>query len=257
MAIHLRQVCTVAHQLAPVIDDLCATFSLEPCHVDPAVGKYGLENTLIAVGARFLEVVAPVREGTAAGRYLDRRGGDGGYMVICQVPTLAEQAAVRARAAETGVRVAHEMDMKTWNIMQLHPGDLAAAFLEVDWDEKADVAGNWMPAGGEEWRPHVKDEVISDITGVELQGEDPDALAAKWAAVCGLPVEREGGLPVVRLADALMRFVEATDGRGPGLSAVRLHAVDAARAKEQAKARGVLTPAGDIVIGGVRFDLRD
>lgn len=257
MGIHLRQVALVARELAPVIDDLCATFSLKRGHVDPAVGKYGLENTLIAVGARFLEVVAPVQEGTAGGRYLERRGGDGGYMVICQVPTLEEQAALRARAAEAGVRVAHEIDRKTWNIMQLHPADMGAAFLEVDWDEKADVAGNWMPAGGESWREDVATEVVSDITGVELQSEDPAALAAKWAAVCGLPVEREGGMPVMRLADALVRFAEATDGRGPGLSAVRLQAVDAGRARAQAEARGVLTAAGDIMIGGVRFDLRD
>ena len=198
-----------------------------------------------------------MKEGTAGGRYLERRGGDGGYMVICQVPTLEEQAAVRARAAEAGVRVAHEIDRQTWNIMQLHPADMGAAFLEVDWDEKADVAGNWMPAGGESWREDVATEVVSDITGVELQSEDPEALAARWAAVCGLPVEHEGGRPVIRLADALIRFAEAADGRGPGLSAVRLRAEDPERAMAEAKARGLLTPEGEIMIGGVRFALRD
>ncbi len=37
------------------------------------------------VGKNFLEVVAPIREGTAGGRDLKRRGGDGVYMVITQV----------------------------------------------------------------------------------------------------------------------------------------------------------------------------
>ena len=41
--------------------------------------EFGLENTLMPVGRNFLEVVAPIQEGTAAGRYLDRRGGNGGY----------------------------------------------------------------------------------------------------------------------------------------------------------------------------------
>jgi len=43
----------------------------------PRGGTPGLHNFLMPVGSNFLEVVAPSREGTAGGRYLDRRGGDG------------------------------------------------------------------------------------------------------------------------------------------------------------------------------------
>ena len=43
------------------------------------------------IRTNFLEIVAPVKNNTAAGRYLDRRKGDGGYMVICQVATKKEQ----------------------------------------------------------------------------------------------------------------------------------------------------------------------
>ena len=82
--IRMRQICLVARSLAPVVDELRAGLGLEVCHRDPGVGKYGLENALFPVGDGFLEVVAPVREGTTAGRYLERRGGDGGYMVILQ-----------------------------------------------------------------------------------------------------------------------------------------------------------------------------
>ena len=92
MSLRMRQICLVARELAPVVDEFRAALGLEVCHRDPGVGKYGLENALFPIGHNFLEVVAPVREGTTAGRYLDRRGGDGGYMVITQCDDLAPPA---------------------------------------------------------------------------------------------------------------------------------------------------------------------
>ena len=74
MSLHLRQIALVARELAPVIDDLSAIFGIKPCFVDPGVKVFGLENTLLAVGRNFLEVVAPIEDNTAGGRYLDRRG---------------------------------------------------------------------------------------------------------------------------------------------------------------------------------------
>jgi hypothetical protein len=68
VAIHLRQICLGARRLAPTIEELTAVLSLKPCYIDSAVAAYVLENTLLPVGAKFLEVVAPVQECTAAGR---------------------------------------------------------------------------------------------------------------------------------------------------------------------------------------------
>ncbi|MCH8503831.1 MAG: VOC family protein, partial [Ectothiorhodospiraceae bacterium] len=216
MAIHLRQICLVADKLAPVVDDLRGLFAIPVCHVDPGVGKFGLENALLAVGTQFLEVVAPLQEGTAAGRFLERRGGNGGYMVICQVPSLEEQAGVRTRAQDAGVRVAYASERGSWNIMQLHPADMGASFFEVDWDEQADTTGNWEPAGGREWMDHVNTDEVSAITAVELQGSDPQALAARWAAVAGVDLVSRGPGPVLPLANAELRFVQPEDGRGDG-----------------------------------------
>lgn len=217
MAVHLRQICLVAGDLTSAIDPLRAAFGLPVAHIDPAVGKYGLENTLLTVGSQFLEVVAPVEDNTAAGRFLDRRGGDGGYMVICQADSATEQDRVRANARAAGVRQAYFSDRGDWNICQFHPGDMGAAFLEVDWDTACDVTGRWMPAGGTDW---PGDAGAGAFTFVELQGADPAALAARWAAVLGVGVGAEDGVPVVELANATLRFVPARDGRGPGLSAL-------------------------------------
>lgn len=255
MAIHLRQICLVAEKLQPAVGDLSEIFSIPVCHVDPEVGKFGLENSLLPVGSKFIEVVAPIRKNTAAHRFLKRRGGAGGYMVICQAPSLDEQAEVRRRATQQDVRVAYESDRGSWNIMQLHPADMGAAFLEVDWDELADVTGNWQPAGGTAWKSTVSTDVVSDIVAVELQSADPDALAARWAAVIGLPLEHRDGLPTVALPNADLRFVPALDGRGDGLSALDLRVADRARALAQAQGRDVQMCDDHLFICGTRFNL--
>lgn len=255
MTIHLRQVCLVAEELAPAVKDISEIFSIPVCHVDPEVGKFGLENSLLAIGTNFLEVVAPIQENTAAHRFLKRRGGDGGYMVICQVPSLAEQAELRARAAGEEVRVAFESDRGTWNIMQLHPGDMGAAFLEVDWDEEADFTGNWQPAGGTDWKSTVSTAVVSDIVAVELQGNDPEALARRWAAIAGLPLEYRNDIPTITLANADVRFVHAQDGRGDGLGALDLRVTDHAHLLNQAERRGVRVSDHQVMICGTRFNL--
>ena len=124
MNLRMRQICLVARQLEPIVETFRGVFGLEVCHRDPGVGKYGLENALFPVGNGFLEVVAPVRDGTTAGRYLERRGGDGGYMVITQCPDLAAR---RARCEAVGVRVANEIRYPDYHELQLHPRDVGAS----------------------------------------------------------------------------------------------------------------------------------
>src|SRR5271167_3612431 len=123
MSIRLRQICLVAEKLAPVLEDFKAVLGLEVCFKDPEVAVFGLENSLMPIGSNFLEVVAPVRENTAAGRYLKRRNGDGGYMVICQCDTHETQLARKARAAALNVRIAWEHEGKSFHGLQLHPAD--------------------------------------------------------------------------------------------------------------------------------------
>lgn len=255
MTLHLRQICLVAQELAPVVDGLRKVFSIEPCHVDPGVSKFGLENTLLAVGSNFIEVVAPIQEATAAGRFLKRRGGDGGYMVICQVPTRAEQEQVRQRAADNQVRVAYDSDRGDWHIMQLHPADMGASFLEVEWDSQADMTGNWHPAGGTHWKDTVCRDVVSDITAAELQSDDPETLAQRWAAVVGLPLRQDEGALTIQLANAHLRFVQARDGRGEGLGGIDVRVKDRARLLDQAERAGVRVSNDLIVMSGFRFHL--
>lgn len=255
MSLHLRQICLVARNLAPVIDDLKAVFGLEACYVDPGVATFGLENTLLPVGTDFLEVVAPVQENTAAGRYLDRRGGDGGYMVITQASKAEVQAGCKARAGANGVRVAWEREGESWHIMQLHPRDMVAAFFEIDWDRQEAFAGNWEPAGGMGWKDAVRTDVVSGYRAVELQGPDPAGLAELWSNVAAIPLTSRDGAIVMALDNVEVRFVDAVDGRGPGLGAIDLAVTDRERLLAQAKARDCYVSDEQVRVCGTRFNL--
>ncbi len=78
----LRQVALVAHDCGRVADELRRAFGWPPPFHDPGVGQFGLSKAVFTVGDTFVEVVAPARPDTAAGRYLERRGGNGGYMAM-------------------------------------------------------------------------------------------------------------------------------------------------------------------------------
>ena len=127
--LRLRQICLVASELRPVVEDIKAVLQLDECFHDPAVAEYGLENALLPIGRDFLEVVAPTREGTAAGRYIERRGGDGGYIVILQCDDADRR---RAHYQALGVRIANAMDYGDFDGTQLHPKDTGGCMLEVD-----------------------------------------------------------------------------------------------------------------------------
>lgn len=257
MDIHLRQICLVAKELEPSVSQLATVLGINPCFVDPAVGKFGLENTLLGIGSQFVEVVAPIAPDTAAGRFLDRRAGNGGYMVICQIITRAAQDRVRQRATDNAVRVAYESDRGSWHLMQLHPADMGAAFLEVDWDCNEDPNGFWHPAGGEAWRDHVSAGQVSAISGVHLQSDDPGALARRWAAVIGQPIDQRDGVPEVALANACIRFIQATDGRGDGLSAIELRCNNPQSIRDRARQTGCVTDDDNIVICGTQIILNN
>ena len=98
----LRQVAFMAHKVAPIAEQLDTVFGLKVGFRDPGVGYFGLANVVMPVGGEFLEVLEPIREDASGARYLARRGGDAGYMVILQD---ADALAHRARLQKMGVRL--------------------------------------------------------------------------------------------------------------------------------------------------------
>jgi hypothetical protein len=255
MSIQLRQICLVSSNLKKAEDELCSILGIEVCHRDPNVAQYGLENFLLPIGSNFIEVVAPSMGDTAAGRYFERRKGDGGYMVITQVDSRAIQAEIRQRAEAKGIRVAHEVEREGWNFFQLHPGDMVASFLDIGWDEQENFEGHWYPAGGLSWQDKVKRDVTADILGVELQSEDPMKLGNLWSSVIDCQKREDHSSVTLALNNASIRCVRNVDDRGPGLSGVDLLVEDREKVIETAKLKNCFVHDYEIKICGTRFYL--
>jgi hypothetical protein len=231
--IRLRQLVIVARELDPVVDAVCRTLDVEVCFRDPGVAEFGLVNALTPVGDQFLEVVSPQQDGTTAGRLLDKRGGDGGYMVIVQCDDLDRR---RARLPELGVRVVWQHDLPDIRGTHLHPRDVGGAILSID---EATPLESWRWAGTE-WRDHVRTGVVDSVVGVTIGAADPPAMAARWAEALDAPLD---GDRAVRLDDSVIGFVPAGE-RGEGVDAFDLRATDRTRAGEA------------VTIGGVELRLR-
>lgn len=260
MTLRLRQLCLVAAKLEPVVDDLCAIFDVAVCHRDPEVGRFGLHNAIMPFGNSFIEVVAPLRDGTAAGRYLARRGGDGGYMVILDTDDLPPW---RERAAAQGVRIASALALGDYEGMQLHPRDTGGALLEINTTRGGrDLLGAYGPAGPH-WQDAMRCDRVLGVAGAVLQSADPAALAARWGAILGrepLPGEEA---PVLPLDNARLRFAADADGRGEGLAGIDLQVKSMAAMAAiaaAALARGHVAEGDGLVgrvdVGGVRFHMQ-
>ncbi|RAK62811.1 VOC family protein [Phenylobacterium kunshanense] len=244
----LRQIALVGADLDAAKSEIVDVLGLGPAYADPGVGKYGLANQVWPIGDTFLEVVSPKQAGTTAGRLLEKRGGDGGYMVILQVDDLE---AARARLAAERVRVVDQFDGDGVHFTHLHPKDVGGAILSID----AMVPKARWQWGGPDWEKNVRTEVSTAIVGGELQGEDPDAMSSRWAAVLGMPREAAVSGWRIALDGGELRFVAAKDGRGDGLGCFDVAVRDPEAVRERAKSRGAVDADGEVVLCGTRVRL--
>jgi len=247
----LRQVALVARDLEAVVADLTAVLGIEVAYRDPGVAVFGLHNAVLPIGDTFLEVVSPTRADASASRFLERRGGDGGYMAIFQCDDLDAE---RRRVADLGLRVVWSIDLPEARTIHLHPRDVGGAIVSLD-SMTDPNAWHWA---GPEWRSHVRTSVVARITGVTLQASDRQALARRWAALLQRPaVTSATGALEICLDAGRVRFENAADGRGDGISAVSVAVADRERLMRSARARGIPMAEERLSIGGVRFELED
>ena len=253
MTLRLRQICLVSPTLEPAVGTLCDVLGISICYRDPAVEKYGLVNAVMPVGNTFLEVVAPTKDGTAAGRYIARRNGEGGYMVIIDCDDIAPWI---DHVAAVGVRIAADLNYAgEYRGLQLHPRDTGGALLEINWShDGANLAGPYHPAGPD-WHGATGAAAAAAITAAEIQSDDPAALAARWGHILQKPVQTVGGIATLALEMGSLRFVPATDGRGEGLGGIDVRVTDRARALRQAAALGIAVTGGMLTICGTRIRL--
>jgi hypothetical protein len=246
----LRQICLVAPHLESVIADIAGILGLNVCYRDGNVAKYGLENALLPVDTILLEVVAPTKPGTAAGRFIEKAGGRGGYMAIfcCDDP---DQRAKHAR--EIGVRVANVIDHAPYHGVQLHPRDCRAAFIEFNHTDGSDgILGPYPPAGPD-WQRSIARDVTQALIAVEMQSPEPQALAEHWGNIIGIPVAKnQGGEPELKLPNCSFHFVK---GAADIMSGLTFRVGNVAAVCNAARARGYTVSDDEFLLGGVMFRL--
>lgn len=211
----LRQAVLAASELEPVADRLQAELGLDEPFSDPAVAAFGLRNAVFALGDTFIEVVSPVEDGTAAGRWLERRGADGGYMLMFQVDDLE---AARERVRELAIREVFALELDDIAEVHLHPRDMRGAIVALG-RPAPPSAWRW---GGPGWEQR---SVAGGLSGATISVREPPDAAERWGATLDTAVDEIG-----------IRFV--ADDREAGLVELSL-------------ARNAIH--GSREVGGVRF----
>jgi hypothetical protein len=223
--VRLRQAVLVAAELEPVASALRSALDLDEPFRDPGVGEFGLANVVFALGDCFVEVVSPIQPDTAAGRHLERHGGDGGYMVIFDLEDLE---GARERALEMGVRVVWQIDLPDISGTHLHPADMRGAIVSLD---RSAPYGTWR-WGGPRWTGRIGGDATGQVgggatgrigggatgrlAGIAIAVSDPAAVAARWGEVLGVAVSGEDG-PLLRLDSGEVRFERAASECAEGL----------------------------------------
>ena len=226
----IRQIVMVSELLDPIVQDLSNLFEFEVAFNDPGVSYFGLENAVIPIGTDFLEVVSPVEENTTAGRFIKKRNGDGGYMVIIQVDDFDLS---KSLVKEHGIGVVWETDLPEAKAIHLHPKE----------------SGKWA---GPDWKNHISGHVKA-IDGVEIQSSDPEDMFKSWYKVLG-NVSTDSESRSILLDNTWLRFVEDLDGRGAGVSAFSIKVDEPKAIIDKARNLGFIYD-GEIIIGGVKFYL--
>ena len=180
------------------IDLLRHILGLGEAFVDPGVKVFGLTNGVFALGDQFLEVVVPVEENTAAGRFLDRSNGRGGYMAIFQTDDLS---GVRARADAANIRRVWDIDVEDISASHLHPADIGAAIVSID-EARPSESWRW---GGPNWQAQAKPGAIRHA---ELSAVNPQSLAKRWGNELGVEVQGLGhDVWALQTTDGPVQFV--------------------------------------------------
>ena len=247
----LRQIALVARDLEPLAKALHTTLGLNVAFRDPGVAVFGLVNVVMPVGGEFIEIVQPVRDDASAARYLKRRNGDAGYMVILQDK---DALAHRARLLSAGVRKIAEHEGR-YTFTHFHPGDFDGVLTSID--SVGNIAdhlvtdSDWPPAGPD-WRAHRAASNVLGLPAVTIQSRDPEAAAARWAAHLSSSVI---GGKTVALTAGQIRFVPPIDEDGTGVVGIDVAVRNAAPVLVAARELGLPVAGTAFQICGISISL--
>ena len=242
----IRQVALAASDLEKTDVTLRHLLGCDQSYADPEIIYFGLDNRLYTVGDYFLEVVSPVQPNTAAGRFLERRGGDGGYMVIVQVENLAEE---QVRLADTSIRTVFADDRGNAKAIHLHPKDVPGAIPSLD---EMSPPESWLWAG-DGWEQRAG-RYVRGILAVEIRSPVPKATGQCWAEAYGIELMPAGEGWRLEMDGTEIRFAYYAAALEPALMAIDVDAVDLAAICAAADGLGLERDGHVVTVCGVAFN---
>ncbi len=222
--IRIRQVALCTDHVWREEQRIVSALAVAGVHRDPP-NVFEMRNVVFAVGDTFLEVLQPTSDTAPSARFLAKRGGPGGYMLIMQVDDLV---AARARVEALGIRIVYDEPPARHHgveaeAIHLHPADTGGCIMSLD---RMDPVDGWAWAG-RAWQGHVHTDVVERIVGVELTSVDPEALATRFSALVGKPWTVDvAGSWSIELDEGTIRVVASTGIGHDRLSAVEMWAAD-------------------------------
>ena len=208
--VRLRQAVLVAADLDAVERELRDALGLDEPFRDPGVAR--VRSAQRRVRARRLlsgDRLADSQPDTAAGRYLKRHGGDGGYMVLFDLEDLDS---ARARAEQEGVRVVWRIDLPDISGTHLHPADMRGAIVSLD---SSRPYGTWR-WGGPQWTERTGEGAPGRLASITVAVAEPQAAAERWGSVLGVSLV-EGSQSTLALDGGAVHFIAAPDDAGEGI----------------------------------------
>ena len=242
----IRQVALAASDLEKTDATLRRLLGCDQSYADPEIIYFGLDNRLYTLGDCFLEVVSPVQPNTAAGRFLDRRGGDGGYMVIVQVENLAQE---QVRLADTGIRTVFADDRGNAKAIHLHPKDVPGAIPSLD---EMSPPESWLWAG-DGWEQRAG-RYVRGIRAVEIRSLDAKATGQCWAEAYGIELMSAGNGWRLEMGGTEIRFTHDAAAAEPALMAIDVDAVDLNAICAAADGLGLERDGHVVTVCGVAFN---
>ena len=245
----IRQIVFAAADLKAGAAQLGALLGLDTPYRDPGVAEFGLDNAVFVFGDQFIEIVAPTRSGTTAGRLLERRG-DCGYMLILQTDDFEREL---ARFERLGVRRVWAKDLPDIRATHLHPKDIGGAIVSIDQPVPA-ASWRW---GGPDWKLQGGTAAQQRVVGVSVGAEDPVAMARRWAQVLGLAAPAAHGATQRLVLDGGWIDFEPVDARGEGITGYTLAVAQRDIVLARAREIGLPVACHAVTLFGTRVELRD
>ncbi len=245
----IRQIVFAAAHLQAGAATLGRLLGMDAPYRDPGVAEFGLDNAVFLFGDQFIEIVAPTRPGTAAGRLIERRG-DSGYMLILQTDDFEREL---ARFERLGVRRVWAKDLNDIRATHLHPKDIGGAIVSID-QPTPPASWRW---GGPEWQLQNGRAGQQRVVGITVGADDPTAMASRWATVLGLAAPAAQGATQRLVLDGGWIDFEAADARGEGIIGYTLAVADRDAVLAGARELGLDVACHAVTLFGTRVELRE